>query len=393
MENIYANRMKNVPRSFIREILKVIDDPEIISFAGGLPNADLFPVEEIKNAAVYQFDNYGKEILQYSTTEGYPPLREFIANRYKEKKDLNITQDDVLITHGSQQALDLLGKLFLNEDDFIAIEEPGYLGAIQALAVYTKNFKTVKLCQEGLDLEELEDVLEEFSPKLLYTVPNFQNPSGITYTNKNREKIADLLKKHNIYLIEDDPYGELRFEGKDSVSFKKLIPEQTILLGSFSKIVAPGFRLGWVVAPKDILENLVTAKQGADLHSNYVGQRIIYQFVKENDLDKHIMNIKMRYGSQKNAMIDSIKKYFPKDVEYTNPQGGMFLWVTLPNNISALELFDKAIEKKVAFVPGDPFYIDKKNVNTLRLNYSCANEESIEEGIKRLASTIQELVI
>ncbi|PNR96095.1 PLP-dependent aminotransferase family protein [Petrotoga olearia] len=393
MENIYSNRMKNVPRSFIREILKVIDDPEIISFAGGLPNADLFPIEEIKNAAVYQFDNSGKEILQYSTTEGYPPLREFIANRYNEKKGLNITQDDVLITHGSQQALDLLGKLFLNADDFIAIEEPGYLGAIQALSVYTKNFKPVKLCLEGLDLVELKDVLEEFSPKLLYTVPNFQNPSGITYTNKNREKIAEILKNHNIYLIEDDPYGELRFEGEDNVSFKKLIPEQTILLGSFSKIVAPGFRLGWVVAPKDVLENLVTAKQGADLHSNYVGQRIIYQFLKENDLDKHIINIKTRYGSQKNAMIKSIKKYFPKNVEYTDPQGGMFLWITLPNNISALELFDKAIEKKVAFVPGDPFYINKNNVNTLRLNYSCANEKNIEEGIKRLTSAIQELVI
>lgn len=393
MNDIFSDRIKNVPKSFIREILKVIDDPEIISFAGGLPNKDLFPVEEIRKAADYQFDNFGKEVLQYSTTEGYLPLRQYIADRFNKRNNLNISVDEVLITHGSQQALDLIGKIFLNDEDCIAIEEPGYLGAIQCLSVFSKNFKTIKLNDDGLNLEELKKILEKYSPKLLYVVPNFQNPSGITYTDQNREEIANILKRYNTYLIEDDPYGELRFEGEQANTFKKLLPEQSIILGSFSKIVAPGFRLGWVIAPKEVMSNLVTAKQAADLHSNYVGQRIIYQFLKDNELDKHISKIKERYGSQKKAMIESIKKHFPKNIKYTNPEGGMFLWVTLPNNYSAMELFEKTIKAKVAFVPGDPFYVNKTNVNTLRINYSCSDEQTIEEGIKRLASCIKELVV
>ena len=392
MNEIFAKRMDNVPRSFIREILKVIDDPEIISFAGGLPNKELFPVVEIEKAAMYQFENFGKEILQYSTTEGYLPLREYIVDRYNKKKGLNISAENVLITHASQQALDLVGKIFLNTDDYLAIEEPGYLGAIQALSVYSKNFVPIKLNENGLDLEELKSALENFSPKILYIVPNFQNPSGISYSNEVRKEISKLVKDYNCYIIEDDPYGELRYVGEEGLSFGHIIPERTILLGSFSKIVAPGFRLGWIIAPKNVMDKLVIAKQAADLHSNYVGQRIIYQYLKENNLDEHISNLKKSYNSQREAMINSIEKYFPKEVTYTKPEGGMFLWVTLPNGKSSLSLLDKAIEKKVAFVPGDPFYVNKKDVNTLRLNYTCSDEKTIEEGIKRLSICLKEII-
>lgn len=392
VENIFAKRMDNVPSSFISEILKLIDDTEIISFAGGLPNKDLFPVEEIRNAANYQLENYGTEILQYSTTEGYLPLREFIAERYNKNKNLNISAENVLITHGSQQALDLIGKVFLNDNDAVAIEEPGYLGAIQCLSIFSKNFVPIKLENDGLNLEELHIAYENFSPKIIYTVPNFQNPTGISYSFEKRNKIVDLLKSYNTFIIEDDPYGELRYEDEEIESFGKLLPEQTILLGSFSKIVAPGFRIGWLIAPDKIMDKFVIAKQAADLHSNYVGQRIIYQYLKDTDLDKHILDIKATYNSQRLTMIESIERYFPKSVEFTKPNGGMFLWVTLPKNISAVNLLNHSIEKKVAFVPGDPFYVKKSDVNTLRLNYSCSDEKTIEEGIKRLAICIKELI-
>lgn len=391
-ENIFADRINNIPKSFIREILKVIDDPQIISFAGGLPNKELFPIEEIRKASNYQFEFYGSEILQYSTTEGYLPLREFIAERYNKNKGLSISADNVLITHGSQQALDLIGKVFLNDNDVIAIEEPGYLGAIQCLSVFSKKFIPITLDEDGLNCNELRTACEQFSPKIIYTVPNFQNPTGISYSIEKREKIVDILKKHTTFIIEDDPYGELRFEGEESPSFGKLLPDQTILLGSFSKIVAPGFRIGWLIAPDTIMDKLVIAKQAADLHSNYVGQRIIYQYLKDTDLDKHISDIKKTYNLQRLAMIESIEKYFPKSVKFTKPKGGMFLWVTLPNRIVATELLNLSIKHKVAFVPGDPFYVKKTNVNTLRLNYSCSNEKTIEEGIKRLSVCINQLI-
>ena len=391
VENIFADRMNNVPKSFIREILKVIDDPEIISFAGGLPNKELFPIDEIRNASNYQFEFYGSEVLQYSTTEGYLPLREFIAERYNKNKGLNISADNVLITHGSQQALDLIGKVFLNDNDPVAIEEPGYLGAIQCLSVFSKKFVPITLDEDGLNCNELRTACEQFSPKIIYTVPNFQNPTGISYSIEKRETIVNILKKHRTFIIEDDPYGELRYEGKEADSFGKLLPNQTILLSSFSKIIAPGFRIGWLIAPDNIMDKLVIAKQAADLHSNYVGQRIIYQYLKDTDLDKHISDIKKTYNSQRVAMIESIEKFFPKSVKYTKPVGGMFLWVTLPNNIAATELLNHSIKQKVAFVPGDPFYVGKSNVNTLRLNFSCSDENTIKEGIKRLSVCIKQL--
>jgi len=390
MNSIFSDRMNDVPQSFIREILKVAVDPSIISFAGGLPNPDLFPVDEIKTATQSVLENYGVDALQYSNTEGFAPLREFISRRYKEKQGLDIPIKNILITTGSQQGLDLLGKVIINENDDLIIEEPGYLGAIQAFSVYRARFRPVPVDESGMDCDVLKDTIKQYNPKLMYTVPSFQNPSGITYTSENRQRVADIIKGTRTFLIEDNPYGDLRFEGSPKSSFASLIPDNTILLGSFSKTIVPAFRLGWVVAPDHIMEKMVIAKQAADLHSNYFAQRVIHQYLMDFDLDDHVKNIVKLYRSQKQAMISSIQANFPDDVKYTNPEGGMFLWASLPNNCFAMDLFNEAIKEKVAFVPGDPFYVDGKKTNTFRLNYTSADEATIDEGIKRLAKVIKE---
>lgn len=391
MNELFSNRISGVAPSFIREILKVAVDPDIISFAGGLPNRDLFPVEALQKATNDIFNEDGKDILQYSSTEGYLPLREMIVADYK-RKGLTISVDEILITNGSQQGLDLLGKVLINEGDEVLIEEPGYLGAIQAFEVYSATFNSVPVHQEGMDIDALKETLKTSHAKLMYTVPNFQNPSGISYTDENRRAVAQCLSGTKILLIEDNPYGDLRFSGEEKQSFKALLPEQTILLGSFSKTVVPSFRLGWIVAPKVLMDKLVIAKQAGDLHTNYFCQRVLHRFLKDNDLQAHIKKIIAVYGRQKQVMEDAIKRCFPEQVSYINPEGGMFLWVTLPEGMSATELFNKALKDKVAFVPGDPFYVEKRGLNTLRLNFSSVDPDIIEEGIKRLGKVLHELL-
>jgi 2-aminoadipate transaminase len=393
MVQLFAKRMNNIQKSFIREILKVTLNPEIISFAGGLPNPETFPVEGIRNACCKVLDTDAKNTLQYSTTEGYLPLREYIAERYMKKKSLKISPENILITNGSQQAIDLIGKIFLNKNDHVIIEKPGYLGAIQALSIYEPKFHPVKLNEDGIDIDMLKRTLKKFYVKLYYSVPNFQNPSGISYSEEKRKEVAAILDDYPAIFVEDDPYGELRFTGTDKPSVKTFKEQNIILLGTFSKTVAPAFRLGWICAEKHVIEKLVIAKQAADLHTNYFSQRVVYQHLIDNPLDEHIINIRKLYKLQHDAMISAIKKYLPENIYYTNPEGGMFLWVTLPKGIDAIKLFDIAIKEKVAFVPGDPFYVDEKNVNTLRLNYSCENEETIEEGIKRLFKAISILSV
>jgi len=389
--SLFADRISDVPKSFIREILKVAISPDIISFAGGLPNRDLFPVDQLQTASNKVFENAGKEAMQYSNTEGYLPLREFISARYKSQQGLDIDPKNILITTGSQQGLDLLGKTFLNEKDDVIMEEPGYLGAIQLFAVYKATFNAVTLHEDGLDIEELKKVVNKKKAKLLYTVPNFQNPSGVTYSEENRKKVANVLKGKGTFIIEDNPYGDLRYRGTNKSSFKKYLPDQTILLGSFSKTVVPSFRTGWIVAPDNIMEKLIIAKQASDLHTNYFTQRLLHQYLDDNDIDEHIDVIKKVYGSQCDKMIQCIEKYFPKDISFTKPEGGMFLWVTLPKTVSAMKLFNVSIKENVAFVPGDPFYTKEGvMINTLRLNFSCVDEPTIEEGIKRLGKAISE---
>jgi len=392
MDSIFSDRITDVPRSFIREILKVALEPTVISFAGGLPNRNLFPVEQLKEATNKVFDTQAGNVLQYSSSEGYPELREYISQRYRKKQNLDIPVDNILITSGSQQGLDLIGKTLLNDGDGLIIEEPGYLGAIQAFSIYKPTFLSVSVSEEGMDIQKLRRIIAQKSPKLMYTDPNFQNPSGISYTEENRHVISDILQGTNTLLIEDDPYADLRFRGERKTHFQALLPESTILLGSFSKIIVPGFRLGWLVAPTHIMKKLIIAKQATDLHTSHFTQSIIFQYLKNNDVDDHINRIKEAYGNQCQAMLNSIKKYFPKSVNYTKPEGGMFLWVQLPQNITSLELFELAVKDKVVFVPGDPFYVNKTGTNTLRLSFSCVDEDTIVTGIQRLGNAIEKLM-
>ena len=391
-EKYFSRRIKNTPSSFIREILKVTQKPEIISFAGGLPNPISFPQEELKVSMNNIAQKYKSKIYQYSTTLGLDMLREFIVERYKRIWGMDITIENVIITTGSQQALDLIGKAFIDEGDKILVEKPSYLGLLQSFCMFFADFVPTKLNDDGLDIEELKKNMKTHKPKLAYLIPNFQNPTGLTYTKENRQQVFEAIKDEDMLLIQDDPYGELRFTDDERIPYIGLNQtEKNIYLGSFSKIVTPGMRLGYVIANKEIIKALETAKQASDLHSNIFGQYLIADYLQNNDLDKHIEKIKKLYKSQAKSMTDAMEEYFPKNIKFTYPKGGMFTWVTLPEGKSAIKLFEKAIAKNVAFVPGDPFYVNEHDVNTLRLNYTNSDSEAIIEGIKRLAQSINEI--
>ncbi|MBG0789088.1 MAG: PLP-dependent aminotransferase family protein [Desulfovibrionaceae bacterium] len=387
MHDTFARRMSTVHRSFIREILKVTADPEIISFAGGLPNPELFPVASMDQASHRVFADIGASALQYSTTEGDAGLRAIIAERYA-KRGLTVDPDSILITSGSQQILDISAKVFLDKGDKVVIERPGYLGAIQAFSLFEPEFVTVSLDHDGPDLDELEAAFKD-GAKCFYAVPNFQNPSGVSYSLEKRRAVAELTDRYNVLFVEDDPYGELRFLGEHLPTVFSFCKQPGLLCGSFSKIAAPGFRIGWVVAPEKVVyDKLVIAKQAADLHTSTVSQSIMRRYLEENDIEKHVALIRERYGRQRACMVEMIGKYFPDGVTITRPEGGMFLWVTLPEGVSSMDLFDAAIKEKVAFVPGRPFYVDGSGENTLRLNFSNSDEVRIEEGISRLGRAI-----
>lgn len=390
MNQLFSDRIQDVPRSFIREILKVTMDRSMISFAGGLPNRKYFPVEELQRSANRVFEEHGTDSLQYSNSEGLEVLRKLIAERYLKEQRIVVDPSQILITTGSQQALDLIAKVSLNDGDPVIIEEPGYLGAIQALSLYRPVFVPVKVNDQGMDIRDFEKGILS-KPKLVYTVPNFQNPSGISYDLSNRVAVAERLSGRNCLLIEDDPYGALRFRGAAVDSFYHFLPEQTILLGSFSKIVVPGFRLGWLVAPEPWLDKLLIAKQAADLHTCNFTQYVIADYLRHHDINAHIGKIIAAYGSQCRAMLAAIEDRFPKNVTCTRPDGGMFLWGKLPPSMSALKLFDKAVERKVVFVPGEPFYTREMQTSTFRLNFSCVDELAIEDGIGRLAEAISDV--
>ncbi len=392
-EKYFSKRIKNTSSSFIREILKVTQRPEIISFAGGLPNPVSFPQEELKISMNRIADKYKDKIYQYSTTLGLDSLRQFIASRYKKIHNMDITLDNIIITTGSQQALDLIAKVFLDKNDKVLVEEPSYLGLLQAFSMFEVDFVQTKLNDDGLDIECLKETVNKHHPKLAYLIPNFQNPTGLTYTKENRDLVFDVIKDEDMILIQDDPYGELRFNNEERIPYIGLNKtDKNIYLGSFSKIITPGMRLGYVIAHSEIIKKLETAKQASDLHSNIFAQYLISDYLYNNDLDKHIDKIKKLYKEQASAMIDAMEKYFPKNIKFTYPKGGMFTWVTLEEGKSSTKLFNIALEKKVAFVPGNPFYINQDvDVNTLRLNYTNADSPTIEEGIKRLAQAMEQI--
>ncbi|MDD1749575.1 MAG: PLP-dependent aminotransferase family protein [Methanothrix sp.] len=389
MTRLFADRMGCVHRSFVREILKVTEDLEIISFAGGLPNPRYFPVQEVAQAAQKVLSECGETALQYSTTEGYLPLREIIADRYA-RKGVKVKASEILITNGSQQGLDLLSKIFLNKGDGVILERPTYLAAIQSFGFFEPKFHSIPLQEDGIDLQALEKVLLKDDARLLYSVPNFQNPTGITYSQDKLKAVAEKMSGGSTVFIEDNPYGDLRFMGEDRPSMKNFLGENAVLLGSFSKIVAPGVRLGWICACEEIMEKLIIAKQALDLHSNYLCQRIVHQYLNDNDIERHIAKIRKAYREQRDFMVATMEEIFPECVSFTRPEGGMFLWVTLPESMSSLDLFNRAIKEKVAFVPGQAFYADGGGSNTMRLNFSNSDNDRIVEGITRLGKVIKE---
>lgn len=391
IENLLSEGIKATPPSFVRGILKAASDPSVISFAGGLPNPVSFPQEELLASMERVVKTYGSSVFQYSITAGLPELRQYIADRYNRIYGLNLTIENIIITTGSQQALDLIGKVLLDTGDGVVVEKPTYLAAIQAFSMHQPVFYPVELTEEGMDPEQLAEVLQK-SVKFIYAIPNFQNPTGLTYSAGNRKRIYEILKDRDIVLIEDDPYGELRFDGErlPYIGAGKL--HNSILLGTFSKTVTPGMRTGFLISEnRELLKYISIAKEASDLHTNIFSQYLIWDYLKNNDLDVHIAKIKALYQRQAQAMMDAMDKHFPLTVKYTRPHGGMFLWVTLPEGVSAMSLFPKALEKKVAFVPGDPFYIGIGNVNTMRLNYTNADCETIGEGIHRLGDLLKEL--
>ena len=389
----FTSRIQNTPKSFIREILKVTQDPSIISFAGGLPNPHLFPIEALQDAARETLATSGTRALQYSTTEGYAELRGWIAARYA-KHGITVDPDQVLITTGSQQCLDLLGKLFIEKGDEVILERPSYLGTIQAFTMFEPRFVTVDLEEDGPNLEQVKALLATGRPKLFYAVPNFQNPSGLTYSRAKREELGRLLQHYpETVFIEDDPYGELRFSGQHHQPVYAHTGGRSIMLGSFSKITVPGFRLGWMVAPPEIIRLAVKAKQAADLHSSTFNQFVIAEYLKKHSIDDHIAKITACYGSQAAAMVRTLEREAPEGVTFTRPEGGMFSWVTLPEGKgSCMDLFNLAIEQKVAFVPGMPFYTDDGGQDTLRLNFSNASEQTIDTGITRLCRCMRDFL-
>ena len=383
----YSDRILNTPSSFIRNILKVTDSPDVISFAGGLPNPISFPIEKMQKAINDSIEKHGPKLFQYAGTQGYEPLRQYIADKYNRQHNLNIGPEHVLLTTGSQQALELISKVLLNKGDGVIIEEPGYLGAIQAFTMSEPSFYGVTLEQDGLNVEELKAALTKPNVKFIYTVPNFQNPTGLTYSLEKREAVRELLKQYpDVVLVEDDPYGELRFTGEHLPYIGAGHLENSIVLGSFSKTVTPGMRLGFIITKNtELLGYIETAKQATDLHTNIFSQYVIHEYLTTNEYKEHVEKIIALYKEQSDAMLAAMEEFFPAHVTYTKPEGGMFIWATVDNGSTALELFDKAMEKKVAFVPGDPFYTSPRFVNTLRLNYTNATPETIREGIKRLA--------
>ncbi len=389
----YANRMDNIKASEIRELLKLTQRAEVISFAGGLPAPELFPIEELKRISKEVLEENGTAALQYGPTEGYRPLREKITERMK-KVYVDINVDNILVTSGSQQGLDFAAKIFINPGDIIICESPSYLGAINAFKAYEPNFIEVETDDEGMIMEDLEEVLKNNdNVKFIYVIPDFQNPSGKTWSSERRKKLVELANKYNIAIVEDNPYGELRFEGEILPAIKHYDTEgRVIFLGTFSKIFCPGLRLGWVAADKEVLEKFIMVKQGADLQSSSISQMEIAKFLETYDIEAHIDKIKNVYRARRNLMMKTMEEEFPKEVKFTYPEGGLFTWVVLPKHMNARDVAIKALEKNVAFVPGGSFFPNGGNENTFRMNYSNMDEERIVEGVKRLGEVLREMM-
>ena len=378
---------------FISEILKAAGDPSIISFAGGLPNPESFPIEAMEKATAKVLERDGVRALQYNAAQGYLPLREYISKRYKEKQGIDFDPSEIIITNGSQQALDMYAAVMLDPGDEVLMENPTYLAALQTFHLYDPKIIPIDLHEDGIDCGQLAEAFKNHNPKFMYLIPNFQNPTGLTYSEEVREKAAAIFKGTDCMVLEDNPYGEIRFSGKAGKGFVHYLGEQCAMLGTFSKIVSPGMRIGWIACKqKEVLAKLLQYKSTMDLHTNIFCQMVLAQYLEDNDLDAHIEKIRLLYKHKAEYMMDRMAEYFPEGVTYTKPEGGMFVWATMPEGIRAVDVQTEAIKHGVAICAGDPFYEYERGVRTMRLNFSNSADEAIDKGMKILGDTMKEML-
>lgn len=379
---------------FTNSILAAAASPDIISFAGGLPNPVSFPIPEMEAATKKVLETNGVIALQYSSTAGWPALRQWIAKRYETMGVYGVKPEDIIVTNGSQQALAMVGAAMLDAGDEIVVENPTYLVALQSFHVYDPQVLPVTMNKDGIDCDELEATLKAHpGVKFAYVIPNFQNPTGLSYSKAVRDRAAEIFKAAGVLVLEDNPYRELRFAGTAAESFGAALGEQCCMLGTFSKIVTPGMRIGWIcVRNAELREKLLNFKATADLHTNIFSQMILAQYLADNDVDAHIEKTKVLYKQKAEFMMDCMRKYLPEGVEFTPTEGGMFLWVTLPEGVTAVDLYRKGLEKGVAICPGDPFYEYERGVRTFRMNYSNSTDEAIEKGVRILGEACRELM-
>ena len=393
MKETFARRISSMRPSEIREILKLTQKPSVISFAGGLPTPELFPVKELAAITSEILAEDGAGALQYAPTEGFQPLRESISERMNSKRGTRVAVDNILVTSGSQQGLDFSGKVFLDEGDVVLCESPTYIGAINAFRAYQPEFIEVPTDDDGMIPQELERCISACGQrkKIAYVIPDFQNPSGRCWSLKRREAFMEIASRHGFPVIEDCPYAELRFEGEELPSLKSLDSKgQVIFLGTFSKVFCPGLRVGWVAAERETLAKYIIAKQGADLHTSSLCQRQVHAYMRRYDMDENIGRIRQTYLNRRGAMLAAMDASFPGGISYTRPEGGFFLWVEMPAGTDAAGLLKACLEKDVAFIPGAPFFPCGGHENTFRLNYATMEEAKIEEGIGRLSSVLKE---
>ena len=388
----FSSFAQTLQASDIAELLALTEKPEVISFAGGLPAPELFPIEEMKKVDEAIYNEEGRKAVQYGTTEGYVPLREEICKRMKDKFFVDCNPEDVVVTTGSQQALFILAQILVDKDQTILMESPSYMGAIMAFDPVGPKYTEVPTDDQGIVPEELEKILAaDDSIRMIYVIPEFQNPTGITWPVERRKAFMDIVNKYDVVVLEDDPYGEIRYDIEKLPSLKSMDTQgKVVFLGSFSKIFMPGLRLGWIVANPEIIDKFVKFKQAVDLGTSTFGQRQAAYFLKMFDMEAHIAKITALYAKRRDLMYQSMEKYFPEGVTFTYPKGGLFTWVTLPEGMDAKELMPKCLAKDVAYVPGGIFYPNGGNANHFRLNYSNMPEDRIVEGIKRLGDVLKE---
>jgi len=386
--------MSGLKASAIREILKVTEMPDVISFAGGLPAPELFPVEQFARACQEVLSEDGPAALQYSVTEGYPPLRQWVSEYLGDTIHLKCTPDQVLIISGSQQGLDLIGKVLLDPGDYVVLENPAYLGAIQAFSAYQARYLNVATDDQGIRTDDLARVLAQAHqrPKLLYLVPNFQNPSGITLSLERRKEVIDICATYGVPIFEDDPYGRLRYSGEHLPSIAALAEGRNcIYMSTVSKTIAPGMRVAWLVMQDRLLyERVVPAKQAADLHTSSFTQRAVYAYARRpGAVEAHVKTMLPVYARRRDVMLRSLRDFMPDGCTWTHPDGGLFLWARMPEAVDTQELLTLASRSKVAFVPGAPFWVNRDVRNSMRLNFSNATDEMIVEGVRRLGDAIE----